>query len=916
MSFCKRLIYLFALLLAYVVPMSAQQTSQTDSLVRLMSAQSAQLIEDKGVSYRKVVGPARFLHNDTYLVCDTALWNLSTNIIKAIGNVKIIQDQTVLSGDNLDYLVDDDLAQFRGSVVQLQDKDRNTLRTKYLDYNTKDSVATFFNGGAMKDKDGQVIESNSGTYDSKIKTFTFTNSVNMFSDSSFVKTSKLTYNTDTGLAVFPNATDVWNSDKMLSAGSGRYDRAKGIFFFTKNVHMMSKAQEGWADSLYYYNEFNNVDMRGHVQLVDTTRNVAAFGGKLFYEDSLQRVTMTRNAAVMLRTKEEEKIDSVWVGADTLIYRSIRMCDVDSVAFVVSKERVDDINSDPITEYRKKAAEEAAKAKAEAEANDPNRPPTAPTQPAEQNEKTLPQTGKSKRSSGKESADVKTNDSKTDPVDIPDEPVNEVVDTLSASPSLPDTLSINPSISDSLSIDSGIQDSLAVDNGESPLDVPVVQEPLDTTKVGFANAFGHVKVFRTDLQVACDSLAYCDLDSLARLYKNPVIWNEANRQYSADSIAVAIKNQSVDKARLMSNAFIAIQEDSLLFDQIRSAEMMAYFDTTGALKRFDALGGADAIFYLEENETLATVNKLATKMMSATFVDSNIDRVYYFEKSDNDFYPTVQLPRAERELKGFSWQIERRPNGKEDIIDQPLRPSERKVYEDKPRTTFRQTDLYFPGYMKEVLDKIAKGEVAKSKANSSKSNGPTSLTDTKDVISEDNKQLLDLTEPEESTVSDTTAVVKPTIEENGPADSDEDTDEVVGEDTSDEETEEEVLDPKEAAKKAREAARQARIEAREARWAELDAKDAEKAKIKEEKALKKKRAKTLKMLRKMDKSNAKDNEAIERYQRMYEKKKSRQADKSSTNETPKSNNKVNDSSAPSSKPHSSEIVSDPTLLRTV
>ncbi|MCQ2148525.1 MAG: hypothetical protein MJZ16_13595, partial [Bacteroidales bacterium] len=680
-----------------------------------MSAQSAQLIEEKGVSYRKVVGPARFLHNDTYLVCDTALWNLNTNIIKAIGNVKIIQDQTVLSGDNLDYLVDEDLAQFRGSVVQLQDKDRNTLRTRYLDYNTKDSVATFFNGGAMKDKDGQVIESSSGTYDSKIKLFTFTNSVNMFSDSSFVKTSKLTYNTDTGLAVFPNSTDVWNSDKMLSAGSGRYDRANGIFFFTKDVHLMSEAQEGWADSLYYYNAVNNVDMRGHVQLVDTTRNVAAFGGKIFYEDSLQRVTMTRNAAVMLRTKEEEKIDSVWVGADTLIYRSIRMCDVDSVAFVVSKERVDDINSDPITEYRRKAAEEAAKAAEEAAANDPNRPPTqAPAQQQDEKIETTPTpTAKSRQSSRKNTANAANNEDE----DV-GEPDSGTQDLSPSEPSLPDTLTMNPSLIDSLAVGgSDISDSLSVDNMVDPIDVPeVVQEPLDTTKVGFANAFGHVKVYRTDLQVACDSLAYCDLDSLARLYKNPVVWNDGNRQYSADSIAVAIKNQSVDKARLMSNAFIAIQEDSLLFDQIKSTEMMAYFDTTGALRRFDALGGADAIFYLEENESLATVNKLATKMMSAHFVEGNIDRVYYFEKSDNNFYPTVQLPRVERELKGFLWQIERRPNGRDDIIDQPLRASERKVYEDKPRTTFKQTDIYFPGYMKDVLDKIAKGEVAKANAS--------------------------------------------------------------------------------------------------------------------------------------------------------------------------------------------------------
>lgn len=128
---------------SYIPPVCPGKGSQVDSLVRLLSAQSMELIEKNGLNYRKVTGPARFLHNDTYLICDTALWNVSSNEIYAIKNVKILQDQTVLTGDKLTYYVDRDLAEFRGSLVQLEDKDRNVLRTEYLDYNTRDSVAVF-----------------------------------------------------------------------------------------------------------------------------------------------------------------------------------------------------------------------------------------------------------------------------------------------------------------------------------------------------------------------------------------------------------------------------------------------------------------------------------------------------------------------------------------------------------------------------------------------------------------------------------------------------------------------------------------------------------------------------------------------------------------------------------------------------
>ena len=39
---------------------------------------------------------------------------------------------------------------------------------------------------------------------------------------------------------------------------------------------------------------------------------------------------------------------------------------------------------------------------------------------------------------------------------------------------------------------------------------------------------------------------------------------------------------IEKASLMSNAFIIVQEDSLCYDQIKATEMLAYFDSTGVL----------------------------------------------------------------------------------------------------------------------------------------------------------------------------------------------------------------------------------------------------------------------------------------------------------------------------------------------
>ena len=146
MSRRRRLILLVWAVLA-ALPLSAQQT---DSLVRLVYSDKGELLEIDGEPCRKLTGNTRFLHNGTYLLCDTALWHVNRKLIRFSGHVRIIQDRTSLTSDNADYLIDQDLAQFRGSLVELQDRDGNILRTRNLDYNTADSVAVFQDGGIGK----------------------------------------------------------------------------------------------------------------------------------------------------------------------------------------------------------------------------------------------------------------------------------------------------------------------------------------------------------------------------------------------------------------------------------------------------------------------------------------------------------------------------------------------------------------------------------------------------------------------------------------------------------------------------------------------------------------------------------------------------------------------------------------------
>lgn len=831
MSFRRLFLTVFLFVCSAPVLLRAQGGKDVDSLVSLLSAKSMELIEKHGVNYRKVTGPARFLHNNTYLVCDTALWNVNAEQIEAMGNVKIIQDGTVLSGDRLLYLIRDDLAQFRGSVVQLQDKDGNMLRTKYLDYNTKDSVAYFRNGGAMKEKTGQIIESVNGQYDSKVETFTFSDNVNMFTDSIFVKTTRLEYKSPQGLAIFGRGTDAWRDDNMLSSDAGWYDRGRELFLFFDNVHgMTGDNREGWSDSLYYSRGTGNVEMLGHAQVTDGGRRASALAGRIFYRDSLSEVTMSRAPAIVGVTDTTGTAkDTVYVGADLFIMRSVPKYAIDSLEFALAKTRLSDISADAVGAYRKSAREAAEKAASEARAQNVD-------YVAEQQAKSLREALAAKKAASADSLSAGAGTRV------------EIADSLSMAADVP------APVSDTVAVSHGdlgaVSDSLAVSGILPAAADTMAVSPVDSTKVGFVDGCGRVRLYRPDFQMLTDSLKFNELDSLMRLYKKPVVWNEGNRQYAADSIYVSFGEKNLDRAYLMSDAFITVEEAPGCHDQIRSTEMLAYFGEDGGLSRFDATGGVDAIFYIKEDSTYATVNKSQAKLLSANMKDGDLEDIFYFDQAKNDVYPLAQLKAADRRLKGFNWQPELRPSSPSDIITFKPRASQRDVYAARPKAEFRQTEIYYPGYIEGIYKEIG---ARRERADS--------LSAQKDVAGPAADSL--------SAVSGGMSAAVDSVSKMTPIE----TEKAVDAADSSAVSPAELPDSLSSAVAVQEKLSKAALRkiARDEKWARLDSLDAVKAAAKAEKKADKARAKKLAELMRQEKQDRKDAARLEKYRLRYEKK---------------------------------------------
>ena len=673
----RTLSLILSLLFASLSTAVAQnENGQKDSLVRLIEANAAKLIDRDGVVLRKIEGPARFLHNNTYLLCDTAIWNVNTNIIDAIGNVQIIQDGTCLVGESLRYIVESNLAQFRGSKVTLMDKDNNMLCTHNLDYNTKDSVATFFGGGSLRSKDGEIIESLDGTYDSKINLFVFYNSVELFSDSLFAKSTRMEYDSNKNVAYFGPSTIGWKGDNMLQANGGEYAREREIVTFEKNAYLFSKEQEVWGDKIVYNRRSGDAQLYGNIQITDTVQSVLMFADKATYQREPLEIILTQRPAIAMYSEQNGNRDTIYASAsDSIRYYTKPFAELDSAAIAAAKARKGVMIIDPMKEIEKLRQEKLKEARSgRKEGREENAGNSS--------------TRSSGRSSGRSSSQANIYAGQRAP-EFPSPQLDEQQSPIEQQDSIPSAGKESMQQIDSTAI-------LA----ERELDAQIMRH--DTCTITFVEAWHNIKLYGKDYQGVCDSLIYTGIDSIARLYIEPVLWSDAKNQFLSDSIFIQIRNDSLYKADFINNAFIITQEDTVHYNQIKSTEMMAYFKKND-IWRFDALGGASLIFYMEEDSTYTMINQKECKILSALIKERKIERIRYYDQLKSDLLPIYDLPINKQRLRGFKWLEERRPKSREEVMPRAIRSSQRRRLKAEPMPEFKQTSLYFPDSMQHIVE---------------------------------------------------------------------------------------------------------------------------------------------------------------------------------------------------------------------
>ncbi len=174
------------------------------------------------------------------------------------------------------------------------------------------------------------------------------------------------------------------------------------------------------------------------------------------------------------------------------------------------------------------------------------------------------------------------------------------------------------------------------------------------------AYHHVKMYKSDLQGACDSLVYRFSDSTIHFYRNPILWSEGS-QMVADSMYAELKNKKLDKLHLRVNPLIISQDSVQNFNQLKGKNMVALFGQ-GKIRRVDVYGNGESIYFAVDQDTITMgMNRITCSNMFIHFDErGKIHRISFLSSPDGRFIPPHELSEPDKKLKGFKWRIMEQP----------------------------------------------------------------------------------------------------------------------------------------------------------------------------------------------------------------------------------------------------------------
>lgn len=306
------------MLLFFWTALGQAQSGTKPRLITVKNAESLSFDREK-TSAKILRGNVICEHEGTLLYCDTALLFEESNRIEATGHILITKGDSIrVTGNKLFYDGKTRLASLEGNVKCVE-KDM-TLTTPVLTFDVANSIANYYNGGTLVNKQNTLVSKN-GHYYSATKEATFHYDVVLTNPEYKMNSDTLRYRIQSKTSYFLGPSIIVSKNDYIFCENGWYDTDKERAQFSKNALLVTAQQKLRGDSLYYDRKTRTGKAYRNVSLMDTSQKSVIYGDYIEYHEQKSEALVTKKA-IYARLVEG---DTLFVAADTLYHR-----DLDSV----------------------------------------------------------------------------------------------------------------------------------------------------------------------------------------------------------------------------------------------------------------------------------------------------------------------------------------------------------------------------------------------------------------------------------------------------------------------------------------------------------------------------------------------------------------------------------------------------------
>ncbi len=273
-----------------------------------------ELVADERLTpdFQVLRGNVKFRKEGMWMYCDSAYFYENTNSIDAFGNVKMEQGDTLfVYADELNYNGIDELARLRYNVRLINRE--VTLFTDSLDYDMKENLGFYFEGGKIVDSQNE-LSSVYGQYEPDTKNAEFLYDVELVNDKYVMKTDTLHYNTSSKIADIVGYTTIVSDSNIIYTDKGWYntDEEKATLY-NRSLLVGRNNEKLTGDTVFYNRNLGYGEAFGRMILTDSIHSTILDGDYGYHSEKNNLSFATKRA----RAREYSQKDTLFLHADTI-----------------------------------------------------------------------------------------------------------------------------------------------------------------------------------------------------------------------------------------------------------------------------------------------------------------------------------------------------------------------------------------------------------------------------------------------------------------------------------------------------------------------------------------------------------------------------------------------------------------------